>query len=91
MKGMAIGFEDDTSAEAAITQQAQDIIAAAQAELSQSQWRLGNVLVDTNGTAEQRLSASWTGESTTIIELDGHELARASAPYLDEQLAFEGV
>lgn len=91
MKGMAIGFEEDNTAEAAITQQAHDIIAAAQAELNQSQWRLGNVLVDTNGTAEQRLNASWTGESTTIIELDGHELARASAPYLDEQLAFEGV
>lgn len=91
MAGMALGFQDDTSAEAAITQQAQDIVAAAQAELDQSKWRLGNVLVDTNAQTEQRLNASWTGESTTILELDGYELARASAPYIDTQMAFEGV
>lgn len=91
MRGMALGFEEDETAEAAITDQARNIVEAAQAELNASKWRLSNVLVDTNATAEQRLNASWTGESTTIIELDGHELARASAPYLDEQLAFEGV
>ena len=88
---MAIGFEEDETAEAAITDQARNIVEAAQAELNASKWRLSNVLVDTNAQTEQRLAASWTGESTTIIELDGHELARASAPYLDEQLAFEGV
>ena len=89
--GIGVGIEDDDTAEKAMQDKAQSIIDIAQAALGQASWAIGDVSHATNNIMDARLEASWTGESTTIIELDGHELARASAPYLDEQLAFEGV
>ena len=41
-----------------------------------------------SGQTTARLNASWHGESTTVLELDGKEIARATAPYMDEELAF---
>lgn len=41
-----------------------------------------------SGQTTARLNASWRGTSTTVLELDGKEIARATAPYMDEELAF---
>ena len=41
-----------------------------------------------SGQTAARLNASWRGTSTTVLELDGKEIARATAPYMDEELAF---
>lgn len=42
----------------------------------------------TGSAASQQLNASWRGSSTTILNLDGREVARSTAPYMDEELAF---
>lgn len=41
-----------------------------------------------SGQTAARLNASWHGTSTTVLELDGREVARAMTPYVDEDLAF---
>lgn len=41
-----------------------------------------------SGQTTARLNASWRGTSTTVLELDGKEIARATAPYMDEELVF---
>ena len=41
-----------------------------------------------SGQTAARLNASWHGTSTTVLELDGREVARAVTPYVDEDLAF---
>lgn len=41
-----------------------------------------------SGTTAARLSASWRGQSTTVLNLDGREIARATKDYMDEELAF---
>ena len=41
-----------------------------------------------SGQTAARLNASWHGTSTTVLELDGKEIARATAPYMDEELVF---
>ena len=41
-----------------------------------------------SGQTAARLNASWRGTSTTVLELDGKEIARATAPYMDEELVF---
>lgn len=41
-----------------------------------------------SGTTAARLSASWRGQSTTVLNLDGREVARATKDYMDEELAF---
>lgn len=41
-----------------------------------------------SGTTAARLSASWRGHSTTVLNLDGREVARATKDYMDEELAF---
>ena len=41
-----------------------------------------------SGQTAARLNASWHGTSTTVLELDGREVARAVTPYIDEDLAF---
>ena len=54
-------------------------------------WAQGTRLAsnyDVGGTTAARLNASWQGTSTTVIEMDGREVARATAPYMDEELAF---
>ena len=41
-----------------------------------------------SGQTTARLNASWRGTSTTVLELDGREVARAVTPYVDEDMAF---
>ena len=42
----------------------------------------------TSTTADQQLSATMHGSLTATFNVDGHELARVTAPYYDEELAF---
>lgn len=41
-----------------------------------------------SGQTTARLNASWKGTSTTVLNLDGREVARAVTPYVDEDMAF---
>ena len=62
------------------------MLAAAQAAIALQGTRVA-VNYDA-ASAATRLNASWRGTSTTIIEMDGREVARAVTPYVDENLAF---
>lgn len=62
------------------------MLAAAQAAIAAQGTRVA-VNYDA-ASAATRLNASWRGTSTTIIEMDGREVARAVTPYVDENLAF---
>lgn len=41
-----------------------------------------------SGQTTARLNASWQGTSTTVLNLDGREVARAVTPYVDQDMAF---
>ena len=44
-----------------------------------------------NGTgsgAAQQLTASYTGSLTAVFNVDGREMARTTASYMDEELGF---
>ena len=41
-----------------------------------------------SGQTTARLNASWQGTSTTVLNLDGREVARAVTPYVDEDMVF---
>ena len=41
-----------------------------------------------SGQTTARLNASWKGTSTTVLNLDGREVARAVTPYVDEDMVF---
>ena len=41
-----------------------------------------------SGQTTARLNASWKGTSTTVLQLDGREVARAVTPYVDEDMVF---
>ena len=64
------------------------LLAAARAEVLGQQTRVATNYDAGGGTTQARLNASWRGTSTTVLELDGKEIARATAPYMDEELAF---
>ena len=86
-QGVAVGVEDnaDEAAEAA-RQSAEDMVLAARRAVVENQSQTAETITSTGTSAQAALNASWHGESTTIIEMDGREVARATAPYIDEQL-----
>lgn len=82
-----------TAAPASNYQQSDSITAArlvqeSQAAAAANQQSTTRVQSGTGSAASQQLSASWRGSSTTILNLDGREVARSTAPYMDEELAF---
>ena len=82
-----------TAAPASNYQQSDSITAArlvqeSQAAAAANQQSTTRVQSGTGSTASQQLNASWRGSSTTILKLDGREVARSTAPYMDEELAF---
>jgi hypothetical protein len=64
------------------------LIAAARADALASGVRAASNYTSSGPGTTARLNASWRGESTTILELDGREVARATADYMDEELSF---
>ena len=64
------------------------ILAAARAEVLGQQTRVATNYDAGGGTTQARLNASWRGTSTTVLELDGREVAKATKDYMDEELAF---
>lgn len=64
------------------------LVQASQAAAAANQQSTTRVQSGTGSTASQQLNASWRGSSTTILNLDGREVARSTAPYMDEELAF---
>lgn len=82
-----------TAAPASNYQQSDSITAArlvqeSQAAAAANQQSTTRVQSGTGSAASQQLNASWRGSSTTILNLDGREVARSTAPYMDEELAF---
>lgn len=82
-----------TAAPAPNYQQSDSITAArlvqeSQAAAAANQQSTTRVQSGTGSAASQQLNASWRGSSTTILNLDGREVARSTAPYMDEELAF---
>ena len=64
------------------------MLAAARAEVLAANNRVVTNYDAGSGQTSARLNASWHGTSTTVLELDGREVARAVTPYVDEDLAF---
>ena len=64
------------------------MLAAARAEVLGQQTRVATNYDAGSGQTAARLNASWRGTSTTVLELDGREVARAVTPYVDEDLVF---
>lgn len=64
------------------------LVQASQAAAAANQQSTTRVQSGTGSAASQQLNASWRGSSTTILNLDGREVARSTAPYMDEELAF---
>lgn len=64
------------------------MLAAARAEVLGQQTRVTTNYDAGGGTTQARLNASWRGTSTTVLELDGREVAKATKDYMDEELAF---
>ena len=64
------------------------MLAAARAEVLAANGRVVTNYDAGSGQTAARLNASWHGTSTTVLELDGREVARAVTPYVDEDLAF---
>ena len=82
-----------TAAPASDYKQSDSITAArlvqeSQAAAAANQQSTTHVQSGTGSAASQQLNASWLGSSTTILNLDGREVARSTAPYMDEELAF---
>lgn len=65
---------------------AEQMVAAAQSAVFENQIQTGDQITQTGITAQTTLQASWRGESVTILQVDGREVARTTAPYMDEQL-----
>lgn len=64
------------------------LLAAARAEAErQNQHAAANYDAGSGATAA-RLNASWRGSTTAVLQVDGREFARATAEYMDEELAF---
>ena len=64
------------------------MLAATRAEVLAANNRVVTNYDAGSGQTSARLNASWHGTSTTVLELDGREVARAVTPYVDEDLAF---
>ena len=64
------------------------MLAAARAEVLGQQTRVTTNYDAGGGTTQARLNASWRGTSTTVLELDGREVAKATKDYMDEELVF---
>lgn len=64
------------------------LVQASQAAAAANQQSMSSVQNSTGSAAAAQLNASWCGSSTTVLELDGREVARTTAPYMDEELSF---
>lgn len=64
------------------------LLAAARAQAIQQGVHTATNYDAGSGATAARLNASWTGSTTAILQVDGREVARATADYMDEELAF---
>ena len=67
---------------------AANLVQASQAAAAANQQSLSSVQNSTGSAAAAQLNASWSGSSTTVLNIDGREVARTTAPYMDEELSF---
>lgn len=59
-----------------------------QAASMANQSRIARTQNGTGSTAAQQLTASYTGSLTAVFNVDGREMARTTASYMDEELGF---
>ncbi|MGN0706770.1 MAG: tape measure protein [Faecalibacterium sp.] len=64
------------------------LLAAARAEAERQNQHAAINYDAGSGTTAARLNASWQGRTTAVLQVDGREVARATAEYMDEELAF---
>lgn len=64
------------------------LVQASQAAAAANQQSMSSVQNSTGSAAAAQLNASWSGSSTTVLNIDGREVARTTAPYMDEELSF---
>ncbi len=73
--------QSDTITAAELTRRTQAASAANQQSISRTQNSTGS-------SAAQQLTASYTGSLTAVFNVDGREMARTTASYMDEELGF---
>lgn len=73
--------QSDTITAAELTRRTQAASAANQQSISRTQNGTGS-------SAAQQLTASYTGSLTAVFNVDGREMARTTASYMDEELGF---
>lgn len=64
------------------------LLAAARAEAERQNQHAASNYDAGSGATAARLNASWRGSTTAVLQVDGREFARATAEYMDEELAF---
>ena len=64
------------------------MLAAARAAMQSQNTRVVTNYDAGSGQTAARLNASWKGSSTTVLNVDGKEVARVITPYVDEDMAF---
>lgn len=64
------------------------LVQESQAAAAANRQSVSSVQNGTGSTATQQLNASWRGTSIVTLNLDGREVARTTAPYMDEELEF---
>ena len=64
------------------------LVQESQAAAAANRQSVSSVQNGTGSAAAQQLNASWRGTSTVVLNLDGREVARTTAPYMDEELEF---
>lgn len=67
---------------------AAQLVQESQAAAAANRQSVSSVQNGTGSAAAQQLNASWRGTSTVVLNLDGREVARTTAPYMDEELEF---
>lgn len=59
-----------------------------QAASAANQQSISRTQNSTGSSAAQQLTASYTGSLTAVFNVDGREMARTTASYMDEELGF---
>lgn len=67
---------------------AAQLVQESQAAAAANRQSVSGVQNGTGSAAAQQLNASWRGTSIVVLNLDGREVARTTAPYMDEELEF---
>jgi len=86
--GMAEGIKaNEGKSNQAAEDMAESMVERARATVGGMIGTVGTAIAGTRN-GEQAINASFTGQTESVIEIDGREVGRATAPYINEQLLF---